>query len=106
MLFEIKKQRSSIIIAAVALDKDFFKAISFHAFIIVFNIRLKYKFRKIIILIDSDSEKNFISQRFVRENGLINDSVKYIKEFIDGYTIIIYKKHDLIIYIKNSENQN
>jgi hypothetical protein len=47
-------------IAAVALGKDLFKIISFHAFIIIFNIRLEYGFRKIIILIDNDFEENFI----------------------------------------------
>jgi hypothetical protein len=55
---------------------------------------------------DNNSEENFISQRFVKKNDLINDSIKCKKIFIDGYTIIIYRKHDLIIYIKNSENQN
>jgi hypothetical protein len=84
-------------IAAVALNKKFSKIISFYVFIIVFNIRLEYAFRKIIILIDNNSEENFISQRFVKENDLIDDLIKYIKEFIDGYTIIIYGKHDLII---------
>jgi hypothetical protein len=93
-------------IVAVTLDKDLFKAISSHAFIIVFNIRLEYRFRKIITLMDSNFKENFIFQRFVKENGLIDDSIKYIKEFIDGYTIIIYGKHDLIIYIKDLENQN
>jgi hypothetical protein len=53
---------------------------------------------------NNNSEENFISQRFVKENGLINDLIKYIKESIDKYTIIIYGKHDLIIYIKDSEN--
>jgi hypothetical protein len=60
MPFEIKKCKNLILIAAVALDKDPFKAISFHAFIVVFNIRLKYRLRKIIILMDSNSEENFI----------------------------------------------
>jgi hypothetical protein len=54
-------------IAAVALDKIFSKTIFFHVFIIVFNIRLKYKLRKIIVLVDSDFEENFISQRFVKQ---------------------------------------
>jgi hypothetical protein len=90
----------------VALNKDSFKIISSHAFIIIFNIRLKYRFRKIIILVNNDSEENFIFQRFVKENDLISDLIKYIEKFIDGYTIIIYRKHDLIIYIKNLENQN
>jgi hypothetical protein len=56
--------------------------------------------------VDSDSEENFISQRFVKENNLISDLIKYIEKYIDGYGIIIYRKHDLIIYIKNSGNQN
>jgi hypothetical protein len=93
-------------ITVVALDKDSSKIIFFHAFIIVFNIRLEYGFRKIIVLIDSDFKENFISQRFVKENDLISDLIKYIEKFIDGYAVIIYGKHDLIIYIKNSENQN
>jgi hypothetical protein len=91
-------------IAAVTLNKNSFKIISSHAFIVVFNIRLKYKFRKMIILMDNDFEENFISQRFAKKNGLNNDLIKYMKKSIDGYTIIIYGKHDLIIYIKNSEN--
>jgi hypothetical protein len=91
-------------IAAVALGKDSFKAISSHVFIVMFNIRLEHKLRKIIILMNNDSEKNFISQRFVKENDLISDLIKYIKKFIDRYTIIIYGKHDLIIYIKDLEN--
>jgi hypothetical protein len=93
-------------IAAVALSKNPSKATSSHAFIIIFNIRLEYRFRKIIALIDNDSEENFISQRFVKKNDLIDDSIKCIKESIDGYTVIIYRKHDLVIHIKNSENQN
>jgi hypothetical protein len=88
------------------LDKNSFKTTPSHAFIIVFNIYLEYRFRKIIALIDNNFEKNFIFQRFVKENDLIGDLIKYIKEFIDGYTVIIYRKHDLIIYIKDSENQN
>jgi hypothetical protein len=56
--------------------------------------------------VDSDSEENFISQRFVKKNGLIGDPIKYIKKFIDEYTITIYGKHDLIIHIKDSGNQN
>jgi hypothetical protein len=91
-------------IVVVALDKDFSKITSFHIFIVIFNIRLKYGFRKIIILMNSNFEENFISQRFVKENDLISDLIEYMKEFIDGYAIIIYGKHDLIIYIKNLEN--
>jgi hypothetical protein len=106
MPFEIKKRGSLIMIAAVALDKDLSKAISSHAFIVIFNIRLKHRLRKIITLIDSSFEENFISQRFVKENDLISDSMKRIKKFIDRYTITIYGKHDLITYIKNSENQS
>jgi hypothetical protein len=93
-------------IAAVALDKNFSKIIFSHAFIIIFNIRLEHKLRKIIILVNNNSEENFISQRFVKENGLISDPIKYIEEFINKYTVIIYGKHDLIIYIKNLQNQN
>jgi hypothetical protein len=104
MPFEIKKRENLIMITAVALNKDSFKIIFFHTFIIIFNIRLKHRFRKIIVLINNNSEENFISQRFVKENGLISDLIKYIKKSIDGYTIIIYRKHDLITYIKNSEN--
>jgi hypothetical protein len=104
MPFEIKKREDLIIIAAVALNKDLSKAISSRAFIIIFNIRLEYRFRKIIILMDNDFEENIISQRFVKENDLISDLIEYMKEFIDGYAIIIYGKHDLIIYIKNLEN--
>jgi hypothetical protein len=88
----------------VTLGKNLFKATSSHAFIIIFNIRLEYKLRKIITLINNDSEENFISQRFVKENDLISDPIKCIEKFIDRYTITIYKKHDLSIYIKNSEN--
>jgi hypothetical protein len=88
----------------VALDKDFSKIIFFHAFIFVFNIRLEYRFRKIIILIDNNFEENFISQRFVKKNNLIDDLIKRMKKFIDEYTITIYRKHNLIIYIKNSGN--
>jgi hypothetical protein len=88
----------------VALGKNPFKAIFSHAFIIVFNIRLEHRLRKIIILMDNNFEKNFISQRFVKENGLIGDLMKYIEKFIDGYAVIIYGKHDLIIHIKHSEN--
>jgi hypothetical protein len=104
MLFEIKKRESLIMIAAVALNKNFFKITSSHAFIVIFNIRLKYKLRKIITLINNNFEENFISQRFVKENDLINDLIRRIEESIDGYTITIYRKHDLIIHIKNSEN--
>jgi hypothetical protein len=88
----------------VALNKNSSKIIFFHAFIIVFNIRLEYEFRKIIVLINNNFEENFISQRFVKENDLIGDLIKYIGKFIDEYTVIIYGKHDLIIYIKDSEN--
>jgi hypothetical protein len=91
-------------IAAVALGKNPFKTTFPYAFIIVFNIRLKYGFRKIIILINNSSEENFISQRFVKKNGLISNLIKCMKEFIDKYTIIIYGKHDLITYIKNLGN--
>jgi hypothetical protein len=93
-------------IVAVALDKNSFKIISSYVFIIVFNIRLKHRLRKIIVLMNSDSEENFISQRFVKENDLINDLIKYIRKFIDRYTVTIYRKHDLIIYIKDLGNQN
>jgi hypothetical protein len=91
-------------IAAVALGKNFSKTIFSHAFIIIFNIRLKHRLRKIIILVDNNSEENFIFQRFVKKNGLIGDLIKYIGKFIDRYAIIIYRKHDLIIYIKDLEN--
>jgi hypothetical protein len=104
MPFEIKKRENLIMIAAVALNKNSSKAISSHAFIIIFNIRLEYRLRKIIILIDSDSEENFISQRFVKKNNLISDLIRYIGKSIDGYAVIIYEKHDLIIHIKDSEN--
>jgi hypothetical protein len=91
-------------IAVVTLGKNLFKIIFFHAFIIIFNVRLKYGFRKIIILMNNNFEENFISQRFVKKNGLINDLIRYIGKFIDRYAIIIYGKHNLVIYIKNSEN--
>jgi hypothetical protein len=91
-------------IAAVALNKNSFKIISFHVFIIIFNVRLEHEFRKIIVLMNNNSEENFIFQRFVKENSLISDLIKRIRKFIDGYTIIIYGKHDLVIYIKDSGN--
>jgi hypothetical protein len=47
-------------IAAVTLDKTFFKTTFSHAFIIVFNVRLEYGFRKIIILMNNDFKENFI----------------------------------------------
>jgi hypothetical protein len=90
-------------ITVMALGKDFFKIIFFHAFIVVFNVRLEYGLRKIIILMDNDSEENFISQRFVKKNGLIGNLIRYIEKSIDRHTVI-YRKHDLIIYIKNSGN--
>jgi hypothetical protein len=80
MLFEIKKRERLIMIIAVTLGKNPSKITPSHAFIIVFNIRLKYRLRKIIILINSDSEIFFISQRFVKENDLIDDSIKRIKK--------------------------
>jgi hypothetical protein len=104
MLFEIKKRENLIMIAAVALNKNLSKATFFHAFIIVFNIRLEYGFRKIIVLMDNNFKKKFIFQRFVKENNLISDLIERIEKSIDGYAITIYEKHDLIIYIKNSEN--
>jgi hypothetical protein len=55
---------------------------------------------------DSDFEENFISQRLLKQNGLIGDLIKCMGESIDRYTIIIYGKHDLIIYIKNLGNQS
>jgi hypothetical protein len=91
-------------IAAVTLGKNSFKAIFFHVFIIIFNMRLEHELRKIIILINSDFEENFISQRFVKENDLIGDLIKCIRKSIGGYMIIIYGKHDLVIYIKDSLN--
>jgi hypothetical protein len=48
-------------IAVVALGKNFSKVIFFRVFIVIFNVRLKYGFRKVIILMDSDFEENFIS---------------------------------------------
>jgi hypothetical protein len=93
-------------IAAVTLNKNSSKTTFSHAFIVVFNIRLEYRLRKIITLMNNNSEENFISQRFVKKNDLISDPIGRIKKFIDKYTINIYRKHDLIIYIKNSENQN
>jgi hypothetical protein len=54
-------------IVVMTLNKDLSKAISSHAFIIVFNIRLKYGLRKIIALINNTFEENFISQRFVKK---------------------------------------
>jgi hypothetical protein len=60
MSFEIKKRKNPIIIAAVALDKDFSKATSSYAFIIIFNIRLEYGFREIIASVDNNSEEKFI----------------------------------------------
>jgi hypothetical protein len=44
-------------IAAVTLDKDSSKTTSSRVFIIVFNIRLEYKLRKMIVLVNNDSEK-------------------------------------------------
>jgi hypothetical protein len=43
-------------------------------------------------------------QRFVKENGLIGNLIRYMKESIDGCTVIIYEKYVLIIHIKDSEN--
>jgi hypothetical protein len=93
-------------IAAVALNKNSSKITSSHVFIIIFNIRLEFGFSKVIILINNSSEENTISQRFVKENNLIGDSIRRMEESIDKYTITIYRKHDFIIHIKNSENQN
>jgi hypothetical protein len=66
-------------IIVVTLGKNSFKTTSSHVFIIMFNIRLEYKLRKIIVLINNNSEENFIFQRFVKENDLISDSIKRIK---------------------------
>jgi hypothetical protein len=51
---------------------------------------------------NNNSEENPISQRFVKENDLINDLIKHMKKFIDKHTVIIYKKYDLVTYIKDS----
>jgi hypothetical protein len=80
MPFEIKKRKDLIIIAAVTLGKNPSKATSFYAFIIVFNVRLEHGLRKIITLMNNNSEENFISQRFVKKNDLIGDLIKYIKK--------------------------
>jgi hypothetical protein len=48
-------------IAAVALNKNPSKAIPSHAFIIIFNIRLEHRLRKMIILMDNNFKENFIS---------------------------------------------
>jgi hypothetical protein len=106
MPFEIKKRGNPIIIVAVALGKNPFKIISFYVFIVIFNIRLEHRFRKMIVLINNDFKENFISQRFVKENNLISDLMGRMKKFIDRYAIIIYGKYDLIIHIKDSQNQN
>jgi hypothetical protein len=93
-------------IAAVALGKNPSKATPSHAFIIIFNVRLEYGLRKMIILVNNGSKENFISQRFVKENDLIGDPIGRMGESIDGYAVTIYGKHDLVTHIKDSGNQN
>jgi hypothetical protein len=61
MPFEIKKRENPIIIVVVALGKNPSKITFSHVFIIIFNIRLKYKLRKIITLMNNNSKENFIS---------------------------------------------
>jgi hypothetical protein len=97
MPFEIKKRKNPIIIAAVTLNKDPFKATSSHTFIIIFNIRLEYGLRKIIILIHNNSEKKLHFTTIRKRERFDRRSNKMYKNFIDGYTVTIYRKYDLII---------
>jgi hypothetical protein len=72
----------------MTLGKNFSKVISSHIFIVVFNVRLEHGIRNIIILVDNDFEENFISQRFVKENDLISDLVKYMRKFNEDIRLL------------------
>jgi len=61
--------------------------------------------RKITTLLNYRTNKNLISQHFIKENGLKTTLVGRIGIIIDKHYIIIYGSHNIIIKVKDSRNE-
>ncbi len=61
--------------------------------------------RKITALFNYGVDEDFISQRFIKENGLEAISVERIKIIVNRYYIIIYRFYNIIIKVKDSRSE-
>ena len=64
-----------------------------------------YGNRKVTALLNCETNKNLISQRFTKKNSLEATPVERIRTTVDEYYIIIYKSHNIITKVKHSRNE-
>ncbi len=89
----------------MVLGKDFLTVKGTRCMLIEVILCFSYGNRKLTVLFDCGINKNFISQRFIKENSLEATSVERIGITVDGYYIIIYKSYNIIIKVKDSRNE-
>ena len=61
--------------------------------------------RKITTLLNYRTNKNLISQHFIKENSLEITLIERIRITVDKYYITIYRFHNIIIKAKDSRNE-
>jgi len=61
--------------------------------------------RKIIVLLNYETDEDLISQRFIKKNSLEITPVGCIETTVDEYHITIYKSYNIITKAKDFRNE-
>jgi len=89
----------------VVLDKDPLTIKDTRCILIEITLYFSHGNRKVTALLNYKTNKDLISQYFIKENSLEITPVGRIKIIIDGHHIIIYKSYNIIIKVKDSRNE-
>ncbi len=89
----------------MTLDKDSLTVKNTRCILIEVTLCFSHGNRKITALLNYRANKNLISQRFTKENGLEAMPVERIKTTVDGHYVTIYRSYNIITKAKDSRNE-
>ena len=87
------------------LDKNPLTTKNTRCILIEVTLYFSHENRKITVLLNYKVDKNLISQRFAKKNGLEATSVERIRIIIDKHYVTIYKFYNIIIKVKDFRNE-
>ncbi len=89
----------------MTLDKDPSTAKNTRYILIEVTLCFSHGNRKVTALLNYETNKDLISQRFTKENSLKTTPIKHIKTTVDRHHITIYRFYNIITKTKNSRNE-
>ncbi len=87
------------------LNKNSLTVKGIRCIFIEITLYLAHGNRKVTALLNYGVDKDLISQRFTKENGLETTPVGRIGTTVDGHHVTIYRFHNIITKVKDSRNE-